>query len=311
MANAYGCAHIFNSPQSLLAHPNCFGNWKANSKFFPKYKPTPPISLLQPLRPPVNTIHIWTDGSAQLNGSPYCHAGSAWVSPCRCSNSRHLVGPSLSNNIAELCTVFLALQAWPSVSLHIHTDSCYVLGLAHSSLLAMERDSWPGLPLFSNPQLLAPSPVSHLPLFQSILYLIHTHSNSLWFSWMRAHADGAMNNMVDTHAKAALAPMTAPLDILHLSLPDYWVDSRLVLNNQPLTFLSDSIVSCLPPPIFSPKFCRFLISWSSWVSSTFDVILDPAVHLPNIWKIHIPVGLCELLWKHAASSLPLGQSWHG
>jgi hypothetical protein len=135
----------------IVSDPDHFSNWLANPKFFPKYKPAPAVSLLCPLRPLADMIHVWTDGSASLNGSPYCVAGSAWVSPCSCSDLRHLVGPSLSNNIAKLCTVFLALQAWPGVSLHIHTDSCYVLGLTHSSLLTMEQDGWLGFPLFSDP----------------------------------------------------------------------------------------------------------------------------------------------------------------
>jgi hypothetical protein len=205
----------------------------------------------------------------------------------------------------------MALQAWPSTSLHIHTDSHYILGLVHSGLLAMEQDSWLGLPLFSDPQLAAPSPVSHLQLFQSALYLIRAHSNSLCFSWTRTHANDAMNNTVDTLAKVALAPNTAPLDILSTPLPNNWVDSGPVLNNQSLAFLSESIVSRLPPPIFSPKFRTFSVSWSLWIHSAFGVTLDPTAHLPNIWKVHIPVGLCKLLWKHAASSLPIGWSWHG
>jgi hypothetical protein len=52
MANAYGCARILNGPQSLLAHPNRYGNWQANPKFFPKYKTrpchTPPLPPLAP-----------------------------------------------------------------------------------------------------------------------------------------------------------------------------------------------------------------------------------------------------------------------
>jgi ribonuclease HI len=311
MANAYGCACILNSPQSLLAHPDHYGNWQANPKFFPKYKPAPAVPLLHPLRPPTTTIHVWTDGSAKLNGSPYCSAGSAWASPCGRSDSCHLVGPSLSNNIAKLCAVLLALQAWPDASLHIHTDSRYVLGLAHGGLLAMERDGWLGLPLFSDPQLAAPSPVSHLQLFQSVLHLIRAHPNSLWFSWTRAHAGDAMNITVDTLAKAALAPSTAPLDILSAPLPANWVDSSPVLNNQSLAFLSETIVSRLPPPIFSPKFCAFSTSWSLYIRSTFGIPLDPTTHLPNVWKVLIPVGLRELLWKQAASSLLIGRSWHG
>jgi ribonuclease HI len=74
----------------------------------------------------------------------------------------------------------------------------------------MERDSWLSLPLFSDPRSVAPSPVSHLPLFQSVLYPIHAHSNSLRFSWMHTHAGDAMNNMVDSLTKAALAPDYPP-----------------------------------------------------------------------------------------------------
>jgi ribonuclease HI len=254
---------------------------------------------------------MWSNGSARLNGSPYCIAGSPWVSPCGCSESCHLVGPSLSNNVAELCAVLLALQAWPNAPLHIHTDSRYVLGLAHSGLLAMEQDGWLGFPLFSDPQQVAPSPISHLCLFQSVLYLIRMHPNSLHFSWTRTHADDNMNNAVDTLAKAALAPSTAPLDILSTPLPDNWVDSGPVLNNQSLAFLSESIVSCLPSPLFSCKFPAHSLSWSLWIRSTFGVALDSSAHLPNIWKVHIPVGLRELLWKHTASSLPIGWLWHG
>jgi hypothetical protein len=120
-----------------------------------------------------------------------------------------------------------------------------------------------------------------------------------------------MNNTVDSLAKATLAPDTPPLDVLSLPLPDNWVDSGPVLNNQSLAFLTESIISCLPPPIFSLKFCPLSVSWSLWVQSTFGVSLDPALPTsPTSGRIHVPVGLCKLLWKHAASSLPIRRSWH-
>lgn len=71
-----------------------------------------------------------------------------WISRCGHSQTCHLVGPLLSNNITELCAVYLTLCVWEDKALHIHTDSRYVLSLVHGNLLAMERDSWTGLPSY-------------------------------------------------------------------------------------------------------------------------------------------------------------------
>ena len=43
MSNAFGCVQLLNSPQSLLARPDQFGNYLTNKKFFQKYTP-PPLS---------------------------------------------------------------------------------------------------------------------------------------------------------------------------------------------------------------------------------------------------------------------------
>ena len=42
MSNALGCVRLLNSPQSLFARPDRFGNYAANSRFFWKYAPPPP-----------------------------------------------------------------------------------------------------------------------------------------------------------------------------------------------------------------------------------------------------------------------------
>ena len=42
MSNALGCVRLLNSPQSLFARPDRFGNHAANSRFFRKYAPPPP-----------------------------------------------------------------------------------------------------------------------------------------------------------------------------------------------------------------------------------------------------------------------------
>ena len=42
MSNALGCVRLLNSPQSLFARPDRFGNHAANPRFFRKYAPPPP-----------------------------------------------------------------------------------------------------------------------------------------------------------------------------------------------------------------------------------------------------------------------------
>ena len=276
---------------------------------------------------PADWQHVWTDGSALNNGHPHCTAGAAWLSPCGLSETFHLVGPRLSNNVAELCAAIKALQAWPNQALHIHTDSSFILGLVHSGLLAMERDGWHGFPLFSTSvdsnlgfsipaccvvmTYITTVYASHKPLFQAFLYELRAHSGKLRFSWTRAHADNAMNNAVDTLAKQGLQPTSPHLLIADISAPPCWVDNGPVLNNQSLAFLTDIVMASSPPPLLSPKFASFSSSWSSYMLRAFSACLDPAEHVPLIWKINIPVGLRELLHKRIVSSLPIGDSWHG
>ena len=235
MSNALGCARILNSPQSLLARPDRFGNHLSSNKFFQKYTAPPPLSLACPRRVPADWEHVWTDGSALNNGHPHCTAGAAWLSPCGLSEVFHLVGPRLSNNVAEVCAAIKALQAWPNQALHVHTDSSFVLGLVRGGLLAMERDGWHGFPLFStsadsNLGFSIPARhvvmtyttttyASHKPLFQAFLYRIRAHSGKLRFSWTRAHADDAKNNAVDLLAKQGLLPTSPHLIVADITAP--------------------------------------------------------------------------------------------
>ena len=327
MSNALGCVCLLNSPQSLFARPDRFGNHAANPRFFRKYAPPPPISIARPRRVPADWQHIWTDGSALNNGLPHCTAGAAWLSPCGASAIFHLVGPRLSNNIAELCAAIMAVQAWPDQALHIHTDSSFVIGLVRSGLLAMERDGWHGFPIlssstdsnlgFSIPALgvcmtyTKTTFASHKPLFQALLYSVRTHSGKLRFSWTRAHTDDDMNNRVDLLAKQGLLPTSPALRIADISAPPRWVDNGLVLNCQSLAFLTDVVVASSPPPFLSPKFTSFSSFWASHMSRFFSARLDPTEHVPLVWSINIPVGLQELLYKRIFSALPIGDTWHG
>jgi len=329
MRNAYGCARLLNSDQSLLARPDRAGNFLANKRFFQKYHAAPLVSLSRPCRVPAEWQLVWTDGSALDNGHPSCSAGSAWASLCGRSQLCRLAGPLLSNNIAELCAVLLALRAWPDCTLHIHTDSTYVLGLVRGGLLAMERDGWLDAPIFSSradiPAALGftiPALGVHMrygvfslgslkPLFQALLFELRSHSSRLRFSKVRAHANDYMNNLVDLLAKQALLPSSPVLVIADVSAPPGWVDSGPVLNCQLLAFLTDIVVSSSPPPFANPKFAPFFSSWSSWMALHFLADLDPVAHVPLLWRVNVPVGLRELLYKHVSSCLPIGDSWHG
>ena len=327
MSNALGCIHLLNSPQSLFARPDRFGNHAANAKFFQKYMPPAPISLACLRCVPAEWQHIWTDGSALNNSHPHCTAGTAWLSLCSLSKVFHLVGPCLSNNITELCAAYQAIQAWPNCALHIHSDSSFVLGLAHGSLLAMEQDGWHGFPIFllhsdTNMGFTIPALhismtyltfefASHKPLFQAFLYAIHAHSGKLKFSWTRAHADDDMNIQVDLLAKQGLLPESPALMVSDIVPPPCWVDDGPVLNNQSLAFLTDVVVVSSPSPFLSPKFATFSSPWSSYMSRAFSVHPNPIEHVPLLWKINVPVGLQELLHKCVFSSLPIGDTWHG
>ena len=330
MSNAYGCARILDSEQSLLARRDRAGNYSANRRFFKNYSPPLSLTLKRPRGAAARWEHVWTDGSALHNGSPYCIAGSAWASPDGRSQICHLSGPLLSNNIAELCAVYLAITAWQDDDLYIHTDSKYVLGLVNGGLLAMERDGWIGLPTYSLTEFSDHTSSEHLhsdltelvesdsfsfgslrPLFQTFLQTLRAHRRRLKFRWTKAHANDDMNNRVDTLAKQGLLPSSPLLDTTSLSPTPGWVDRGPVLNNQSLAFITDAVISASTIPFHSPKFLPFFSSWFNWMDIVFHSKLDPTHFIPSLWKINIPVGLRELLYKHISSSLPLGKSWHG
>ena len=127
---------------------------------------------------------------------------------------------------------------------------------------------------------------------------------------MRAHADDDMNNHVNLLAKQGLLPDSPALVVTDLIAPPWWIDSSLVLNNQSLAFLTDVVVASSPPPFESTKFTPFFSSWLSYMLLSFSAHLDLVAFIPHIWKANIPVSLCELLYKHTVSSLPLGCTWH-
>ena len=80
-------------------------------------------------------------------------AGTSWCADNGVSAYTRVTGLIPSNNMAKTVAVMMVLRSWPSVSLHIHMDSRFVIGLVEGGLLAMERDGWPDMPYtnYSNP----------------------------------------------------------------------------------------------------------------------------------------------------------------
>ena len=206
----------------------------------PLYSPPPGLVMSYILPPPglPGVISIWTDGSAHDNGLETCTAGAAWTTEFYIDGYYKLTGYPLSNNVAEVAAVILALSSWRGYDVHIFTDSTFVLGLINGGLLAMERDGWPDLPWLH-----AITPLrSYSTIFQHLLYLLHAHNGLLDFSKVKAHDDCNGNNRADRLANTGrISGYTFDLSLLHT--PSNWVNTSLVLNNSSIAALSISAVN--------------------------------------------------------------------
>ena len=332
MRGPYGCLWFLTSSANLFARPSGPCHACSVPKFSPPGRPTPvffgdgPFSYdgsqlwdgacqVSAVNDAVLVpgmaimIDVWTDGSAFDNSLEICSAGATWSTASHISTYASLQGLPLSNNVAEVAAVIMALLSWPSGLLHIHTDSLFVLRLVRSGLLALERDGWPGFPWVSISS--APAPTWLFHLFQFLLFLLHSHTGPLLFSWVKAHADDVMNNAVDALAKEGLA--SGPifrLDDLHV--PPGWVDSAPVLNCQSLAFITQALVSySSPTPLLSPRVASFRDRWTVFFGRSFDTRVDLGVHFRRLWRLNCPPGLKDLLWRSVTSALPIGSSWYG
>src|SRR5258706_1389839 len=130
MAYALGCARLLTGSHSLLAPSRLIRPWTTYqldnnpSKFGPysahvlaEHDDIAPTTL--------STVKLWMDGSAFNNGLDSCIAGAAWASSHSASGSARLLDAPLSNNVAEVVAVVLALLSWHHSDLLIHTDSHY------------------------------------------------------------------------------------------------------------------------------------------------------------------------------------------
>ena len=155
-----------------------------------------------------------------------------------------------------------------------------------------------------------PAPIHSANLFKYLLYLLRSHDGYLSFKWIKAHNGDINNSRADELAKSAALSNYPTFSLASLCLPNNWVDTGPVLNNQSVQFLTEIIVKERTIfPALGNKSATFRRSWSEWASGESRAWLDVTHHIPNIWKINIPTQLRELLWKEINGSLPLGNSW--
>ncbi len=197
---------------------------------------------------------------------PFCHGATG---------SPKLHDAPLSNHVAEVVAVVLALLSWCHSDLLIHTDSRYVLNLVNGDLLAMERDGWadshislrPPRPQDAPPSINLPAMVSSDTLLHYLLYLLHSHDGYVEFKWVKAHAGDVMNSLADELAKQAALSCPNIFSLASISVPPNWVDEGPVLNHQSLSFLTGSVISgTVVHPVMGDKSAEFCRRWSRWAS---------------------------------------------
>ena len=273
MSNAYGCARILTQSPSILNSRSGIDRVRHNPRempptFAPLLHPPPVPVQAAPAHYLSPVVTVWTDGSAVDNGLETCVAGAGWFSDSGVFAYARVVGPMVSNNVAEVSAVIMALQAWQSSHLHIYTDSTFVLGLVRGGLLTMERDGWPDLPLFK-----FATPGSLRTMFQNLLGLLRRHNSLLKFSWVKGHSGVYGNECAD---KAAALGVTHSHFIFSTTQPllePGWVDSAPVLNHQPLSHLTYLIVrDSVPPPFWGPSSPLSVLS-GSCISMTCSMFM--------------------------------------
>jgi len=221
---------------------------------------------------------------------------AGWVSDLGFSDKVSVSGVQLSNNVAEMSALVLALSAWRPYHLVIHTDSSYVLGLVKGGLLALEHDGWNDIP--RNLQ------VPPVELFRHLLFCLRAHCGRLSFVKVKAHSGDVMNDLADSLANEGRVS-GRDFHVPDLYTPPGWVDSHPVLTHQPLSHLSSLVVRyTVPVPLRTRKASSFADRWAVAMYGLFGKALDVGQYSSAIWTINIPTGLREVLWKDALGSLP-------
>jgi len=120
-----------------------------------------------------------------------------------------------------------------------------------------------------------------------------------------------MNNIADVLANEGRLKGRV-FDVGSLSIPTGWVDMAPVLCHQPLDFLTKLVVRAkLCAPAKTLKFELFSDRWMVSIGNMFGVVLDPGNCIGKVWKLPIPEGMKEVLWKEMNGAQVLGHRYFG
>jgi ribonuclease HI len=270
-------------------------NTLAHSTFPPPLPPRLPkhCAPLSPL-----PLDVWTDGSALNNGLSSCTAGAAWTTPYGIEASFQLVGPFLSNNVAEVAAVTSALSFWHYQNVIIHTDSSYVLSLVNGGLLSLERVGWWHAGIPTN-------------LLQFLLYSIRSHGAPLVFAKAAAHSIDLHNCRADSLANSSCV-CGPTLRLATLSAPPSWVATALFLVGCPLAASTGLITSTSSPaPIYCAHTLNFLLDWYIQLHDRLGVRIEKSRFFTRLWSINIPPTLRDIIWRLVHDFIPLGAPFRG
>ena len=176
-------------------------------------------------------------------------------------------------------------------------------------MLSLEHNGWPDFPWLCRTT--GPSALRASLLYQHLLYHLRAHSAPLEFSWVKAHDGHRFNEMADFYAKEG-QESGFPFHLDRLHMPPGWVDAAPVLRGSPLSALTRFLVRhTLPCPITDYRISPIADKWTYFMKRSFDTKVDLGACLPRLWKLCVPAGLRELLWKQIFNALPIGTKGDG
>lgn len=136
------------------------------------------------------TILAFTDGSCEMNGTMQARAGSrVWYGPNDERNVSARLPPELeqSNNTGELVAILIAsINAEPSSTLEIRTDSKYAIDSLTSFQCWREREGWIG--------------VSNKKIIKKIIAVLKERKGKTYLSKVKGHSGDTSNNRADEMA---------------------------------------------------------------------------------------------------------------
>jgi len=120
-----------------------------------------------------------------------------------------------------------------------------------------------------------------------------------------------MNNQADKLANKGRTSGRV-FDISSIEIPEGWIDTAPVLCHQPLDYLTKQVVRRrVRVPASTLKFESFSDRWTVLLGNMFSVVLDLGNHIGKVWKLSVPEGLKEVLWKEMNGALVLSHRYYG